>query len=40
VHIAKNNNEIIILLCGGNKSTQSRDIESAKKLAKELEDLK
>ncbi len=27
--------EIILLLCGGNKSTQSKDIEVAKQLAKE-----
>jgi putative addiction module killer protein len=28
--------EIIVLLCGGDKSTQSKDIENAKELAKEL----
>jgi putative addiction module killer protein len=28
--------EIIVLLCGGDKTTQSRDIENAKKLAKEI----
>ena len=28
--------EIILLLCGGDKSTQSKDIENAKELAKEI----
>jgi putative addiction module killer protein len=28
--------EIIVLLCGGDKSTQSKDIANAKKLAKEI----
>jgi putative addiction module killer protein len=28
--------EIIILLCGGDKSTQDRDIENAKNLAREI----
>lgn len=27
---------LIVLLCGGDKSTQERDIEKAKKLAKEV----
>lgn len=29
---------IVVLLCGGDKRTQRRDIEAAKKLARELED--
>ncbi|QBQ98918.1 type II toxin-antitoxin system RelE/ParE family toxin [Paraburkholderia pallida] len=29
---------IIVLLCGGNKSTQKKDIKLARKLASELED--
>ncbi|NNM58420.1 MAG: type II toxin-antitoxin system RelE/ParE family toxin [Legionellales bacterium] len=40
VYFQQNKNEIIILLCGGNKSTQSRDIEVAKKLATELGELR
>ncbi len=28
---------LILLLCGGDKNTQSRDIETAKRLAKETE---
>jgi putative addiction module killer protein len=28
--------KIIVLLCGGDKSTQSRDIKQARKLAKEI----
>mgnify|MGYP002623935380 CR=1 FL=1 len=28
--------ELVVLLCGGNKATQSADIEKAKQLAKEV----
>ena len=38
VYYTKKNDEIIILLVGGDKSTQSRDIEKAKLLAKEYLD--
>jgi len=36
VYFKNSGKEIIILLCGGDKSTQSRDIETAKQLAKEV----
>ena len=32
------NGQVIVLLCGGDKSSQSRDIEKAQKLLNELED--
>lgn len=35
VYFRQQGDEIILLLCGGNKSTQSKDIEVAKQLAKE-----
>lgn len=38
VYFKQNKHEIIILLCGGNKSTQSKDIEVAKQLLKALGD--
>ncbi len=37
IYFSKQGKEIIILLCGGNKSTQERDIKIAKKLLKKLE---
>lgn len=34
-YFCRRGNEIIILLCGGDKSTQANDIKTAKRLAKE-----
>jgi len=38
VYYTKKDKEIIILLIGGDKKTQSNDIQKAKKILKELED--
>jgi putative addiction module killer protein len=35
VYFQRKGNEIIILLCGGDKSTQAKDIKAAKRLADE-----
>jgi putative addiction module killer protein len=35
VHFQQPGDEFVLLLCGGDKSSQSRDIEAAKKLASE-----
>jgi putative addiction module killer protein len=35
IYFQKRGNTIIILLCGGDKSTQTKDIQTAKRLAKE-----
>jgi len=35
VYFKKRGRTIVILLCGGNKSTQAKDIETAKRLAAE-----
>jgi len=37
LYFTKKNNEYIFLLIGGDKSTQKRDIQKAKKLAEEYE---
>lgn len=39
VYFTERNGEIIILLAGGDKSTQKRDIEKAKQLAQDMEDI-
>ena len=38
VYFVKRGNMLIILLCGGDKSTQSKDIKAAKAIAENLED--
>ena len=37
VYFVRRGTELIVLLCGGDKSTQAADIEEAKVLAKEIE---
>ena len=37
IYFSQNKGEIILLLCGGDKSSQSKDIKVAKKLLKEWE---
>lgn len=36
VYFVQRGRELIILLCGGDKGSQSKDIQKAKKLAKEV----
>ena len=40
VYFTRRNLEIVILLCGGDKSSQSKDIEAAKRIANNLEEVK
>jgi putative addiction module killer protein len=37
VYFVQRGSELIVLLCGGGKSSQAADIEEAKALAKELD---
>ncbi|MFN3820459.1 type II toxin-antitoxin system RelE/ParE family toxin [Blastomonas sp.] len=37
IYFVRRETEIVILLCGGDKGSQTRDIENAKKMAKELD---
>jgi putative addiction module killer protein len=38
VYFTRRGREIVILLCGGNKSTQRRDIAAAKEIAANLDE--
>ena len=37
IYLSRQGNEVVILLAGGDKSTQERDIREAKELARKLE---
>lgn len=37
IYFVKNGNTIIILLCGGDKKTQEKDIKTAKRMTQDLE---
>ncbi|WP_334469098.1 type II toxin-antitoxin system RelE/ParE family toxin [Arsenophonus sp. PmNCSU2021_1] len=39
VYLKNQNNVIVILLCGGDKNTQQKDIQKAKLIAKAIEDI-
>jgi putative addiction module killer protein len=39
LYMKNENNKLVILLCAGDKSTQQKDIDTAIKMAKELENL-
>lgn len=38
IYFTRRGEVLVLLLCGGDKRTQRRDIETAKKLARDLED--
>jgi putative addiction module killer protein len=38
VYYTRRRQEVVILLCGGDKSTQAKDIKAAKEIAKNLEE--
>jgi len=40
VYFRKRGDSLVILLCGGDKSTQAKDIRTAKRLAEDMERLK
>ena len=37
IYFRKQGKTVIVLLCGGDKSTQAKDVKAAKRLAQELE---
>jgi putative addiction module killer protein len=38
VYFTQRRKDVVVLLCGGDKSSQNSDIAAARKLARELED--